>query len=82
MSHDVVSRIQFELVPMLQEIISEWLIIQFFASVPSESPAVEDFSYQLSSLKIGMLFLMELLPFVFACNEAGTELESHLRVQC
>ncbi|XP_031391658.1 nuclear pore complex protein NUP160 [Punica granatum] len=52
MSHDDVSRIQFELVPMLQEVISEWLIIQFFASMPSEVPAVEDFSYQLSSLKI------------------------------
>ncbi|KAK4801422.1 hypothetical protein SAY86_021909 [Trapa natans] len=51
-SHDDVSRIQFELVPMLQEIISEWLIIQFFATMPSEPPAVEDFSYQLSSLKI------------------------------
>lgn len=66
MSHEDVSRIQFEFFPMLQEIISEWLIIQFFASMPSESPAVEDFSYQLSSLKIGRLSLMELfLPYLF-----------------
>ncbi|KAL3729190.1 hypothetical protein ACJRO7_026308 [Eucalyptus globulus] len=52
MSQDDVSRIRLELVPMIQEIIAEWLIIHFFAATPSESYAVEDFSSQLSSLKI------------------------------
>lgn len=59
MSHDDVSRVQFELVPMVQEIISEWMIIHFLATTSTESPYVEDFSYQLSSLKIGMLSLLK-----------------------
>ncbi|KAL9246080.1 hypothetical protein vseg_019660 [Gypsophila vaccaria] len=46
------SKIQLELIPMIQEIIAEWLIIHFLATMPSESPSVEDFSSQLSSLTI------------------------------
>ncbi|PIN25902.1 Nuclear pore complex, Nup160 component [Handroanthus impetiginosus] len=52
MSHDDVSRVKLELVPMIQEIITEWHIIHFFGTTPLESPAIEDFSYQLSSLQI------------------------------
>ncbi|XP_017979220.1 PREDICTED: nuclear pore complex protein NUP160 [Theobroma cacao] len=52
MTHDDISRIQLELVPMIDEIISEWLIILFFSTTPSESPATEDFSSQLSLLQI------------------------------
>lgn len=52
MLHDDISRIQLELVPMIQEIVTEWLIIHFFSTTPSESPALEDFSSQLSSLQI------------------------------
>lgn len=53
MLHDDMSRIQLELVPMIQEIVSEWLIIHLLSTTPSESPAVDDFSTQLSSLQIG-----------------------------
>ncbi|EXC04051.1 hypothetical protein L484_011031 [Morus notabilis] len=49
---DDVSKIQLELVPIIQEIISEWLIVHFFTTTPSQSAAVEDFSSQLSSLQI------------------------------
>ncbi|XVE89260.1 hypothetical protein DITRI_Ditri19aG0188900 [Diplodiscus trichospermus] len=52
MTHDDISRTQVELVPMIEEIISEWLIILFFSTTPSESPAIEDFSSQLSLLQI------------------------------
>lgn len=41
---------------MIQEIVSEWLIILFFGTTPSESPAIEDFSSQLSSLQIGKFY--------------------------
>ncbi|XP_074275102.1 nuclear pore complex protein NUP160 isoform X2 [Silene latifolia] len=46
------SKIQLELIPMIQEIIAEWLIIHFLATLPSESLSAEDFSAQLSSLTI------------------------------
>lgn len=52
-SHDDMSRIQLEFIPMIQEIVFEWLIILFFGTTPSESPTLEDFSSQLSSLQIG-----------------------------
>ncbi|KAF6156793.1 hypothetical protein GIB67_033262 [Kingdonia uniflora] len=50
--HDDISRIQLELVPMIQEILTEWLILHFLGTTPSESPPLEDFSAQLSSLHI------------------------------
>lgn len=50
--HEDISRIQLELVPMIQEIVTEWFIIHFLCTTPSESPAVEDFSSQLSLLQI------------------------------
>jgi len=53
MLHDDTSRIQLEFIPMIQEIVSEWLIIHFLSTTPSESPSIEDFSSQLSSLQIG-----------------------------
>ncbi|PSS21659.1 Nuclear pore complex protein [Actinidia chinensis var. chinensis] len=52
MLHDDISRIQLELVPMIQEIITEWHIIHFLGTTTSESSAAEDFSSQLSSLQI------------------------------
>ncbi|TYJ95575.1 nuclear pore complex protein NUP160 isoform X5 [Cucumis melo var. makuwa] len=50
--HDDTSRIKLELIPMIEEIICEWHIINFLAITPSESAAVEDFSSQLSLLQI------------------------------
>ncbi|XP_047324446.1 nuclear pore complex protein NUP160 [Impatiens glandulifera] len=52
MSHEDVSRIKLELIPMIQEIIAEWHIIHFLATTPSEIPTNADFSSQLSSLQI------------------------------
>ncbi|KAK1370532.1 nuclear pore complex protein NUP160 [Heracleum sosnowskyi] len=52
MLHDDVSRVQLELVPMILEAVTEWHIIYFLATTPSEAPAFEDFSSQLSSLQI------------------------------
>ncbi|XP_027108120.2 nuclear pore complex protein NUP160 [Coffea arabica] len=52
MSHDDASRIKLELVPMIQEILTEWHIIHFVVTTPTEAPVLEDFSYQLSSLHI------------------------------
>lgn len=49
---DDVSRVQLELFPLIQEIITEWHIIHFFGTTPCESPAIEDFSSQLSLLQI------------------------------
>ncbi|KAI3766634.1 hypothetical protein L2E82_16702 [Cichorium intybus] len=51
MSPDDVSRLQHELFPLIQEIITEWHIIHLFTTTPSESPAMEDFSSQLSLLQ-------------------------------
>ncbi|KAI3510884.1 hypothetical protein L1887_18021 [Cichorium endivia] len=52
MSPDDVSRLQLELFPLIQEIITEWHIMHLFTTTPSESPAMEDFSSQLSLLQI------------------------------
>lgn len=52
MSPDDVSRVQLELFPLIQEIITEWHILHFFGTTQCESPAIEDFSSQLSLLQI------------------------------
>ncbi|XP_059313417.1 nuclear pore complex protein NUP160 [Lycium ferocissimum] len=52
MSEDEVSRVKLELVPMIQEVLAEWHIIHFFSTTPSDSPLLEDFSSQLSSLQL------------------------------
>lgn len=50
---DDISKIQLELVTLIQDIVLEWLIVLFFCSTPLESASMEDFSSQLSSLQIG-----------------------------
>nr|DAD37335.1 TPA_asm: hypothetical protein HUJ06_007976 [Nelumbo nucifera] len=52
MAHEDISKIQLELIPMVQEILTEWLVIHFLGTTPSESQALQDFSSQLSSLHI------------------------------
>ncbi|KAL2323239.1 hypothetical protein Fmac_027618 [Flemingia macrophylla] len=52
LSHDDINKVQLELVPMLQEIIFEWLIIIFFNSTPTVPAVTEDFNSKLSSLQI------------------------------
>lgn len=58
-----VLKIQLELVPMIQEIISEWLIVHFFTTTSSEA-VIEDFSSQLSLLHIGRLIFVCTLIFI------------------
>lgn len=50
---DDISRIQLELVPLIQDIVLKWIIVLFFCTTPLESASVEEFSSQLSSLQIG-----------------------------
>lgn len=59
MSHEDVSKVKLELIPMIQEILTEWHIIHFFGTTPSESPPIEDFSYKLSSLQIGRMYELD-----------------------
>ncbi|KAF5204861.1 Nuclear pore complex protein [Thalictrum thalictroides] len=47
-----ISKIQLELIPMIQEILTEWVILHFLGTTPTESPPLEDFSTRLSSLHI------------------------------
>ncbi|CAN4110826.1 unnamed protein product [Withania somnifera] len=49
---DEVSTVKLELVPMIQEVLTEWHIIHYFSTTPSESPLLEDFSSQLLSLQL------------------------------
>jgi len=56
LTHDDINKVQLELVPMLQEIIFEWLIIIFFTITPSSLAVTEDFNSKLSSLQIGRLY--------------------------
>ncbi|KAK9093640.1 hypothetical protein Scep_025109 [Stephania cephalantha] len=52
MMQEDISRIQLELVPLIEEILTEWLILHFLGTTPCQSPSWEDFSSQLSSLHI------------------------------
>lgn len=57
MMYDDVSKIQTELIPMIQDILMEWTVLHFLGTTPSESPAMEDFSTRLSSLHIDSNFI-------------------------
>ena len=61
LSHDDITKIRLEIVPMLQEIIFEWLIIIFFAITPSAPAVTEDFNSKLSSLQIGRIYAVLVL---------------------
>ncbi|CAN4108263.1 unnamed protein product [Withania somnifera] len=52
MSEIEVSKVKLELVPMIQEVLTEWHVIHYLSTTPSESPLLEDFSSQLSSLQL------------------------------
>ncbi|OIW01601.1 hypothetical protein TanjilG_08782 [Lupinus angustifolius] len=66
LSHDDITRIQLELVPMLEENIFEWLIIIFFSITPSAPAAIEDFNIKLSSLQIGRVLMVEIASNLYA----------------
>lgn len=72
MSYDDVSKIKVDLIPMIQELMTEWHIIQYLGTTPSESPAIEDFSYKLSSLQIGRITLnlnsISVVPLKHYCH--------------
>lgn len=94
MTHDDISRIQVELVPMIEEIISEWLIVLFFSTTPSESPAIEDFSSQLSLLQIDSKINKRswreklgkcdftLASLLLLNNQSSSGYERHLSLRC
>ncbi|VVB11793.1 unnamed protein product [Arabis nemorensis] len=52
MSQQDICKLRLELLPMIQDIVSEWLIILFVVTNPAESTSMEDFSFKLSSLQI------------------------------
>ncbi|XP_023645299.1 nuclear pore complex protein NUP160 isoform X3 [Capsella rubella] len=52
MSQRDICKLRLELLPMIQDIVSEWLIILFFFTTPAESTSMDDFSLKLSSLQI------------------------------
>lgn len=54
MDHKDISRIQVTLIPRVEELLTQWLIVHLMATTPSESPVLEDYSTQLSLLHIGM----------------------------
>lgn len=62
MSQQDICKLRLELLPMIQDIVSEWLIILFFVTTPAESTSMEDFSLKLSSLQIGRLLFLENIP--------------------
>lgn len=62
MSQQDMCKLRLELLPMIQDIVSEWLIILFFVTTPAESTSMEDFSLKLSSLQIGRLLSLENIP--------------------
>lgn len=62
MSQQDICKLRLELLPMIQDIVSEWLIILYFVTTPAESTSMEDFSFKLSSLQIGRLLSMENIP--------------------
>ncbi|QCE06004.1 nuclear pore complex protein NUP160 [Vigna unguiculata] len=85
LTHDDINKVQLELVPMLQEIIFEWLIIIFFTITPSSLAVTEDFNSKLSSLQIdnnmGKRLLNEnlgrfdfTLAFIFLLNVESSSL--------
>ncbi|XXG76396.1 hypothetical protein AAC387_Pa08g0756 [Persea americana] len=52
MVHEDISRVQLQLIPMVQELLMQWLIVHLMGTTPSESLLLEDFSSRLSSLHI------------------------------
>lgn len=62
MSQQDICKLRLELLPMIQDIVSEWLIILFFVTTPAELTSMEDFSFKLSSLQIGRLLSLENIP--------------------
>lgn len=62
MSQRDICKLRLELLPMIQDIVSEWLIILFFVTTPAQLTSMEDFSFKLSSLQIGRFFSFENIP--------------------
>ncbi|XP_058763135.1 nuclear pore complex protein NUP160-like isoform X2 [Vicia villosa] len=94
LSPDDLTKIQLELVPMLQEIIFEWLVIIFFAITPAAPAVTEDFHSKLSSLQIDNNMGKQIwnekfarcdltLAFIFLLNVGGSSIDhSHFSSEC
>ncbi|XP_057434372.1 nuclear pore complex protein NUP160-like [Lotus japonicus] len=74
LSPDDITKIQLELVPMLQETIFEWLVIIFFAITPATPAVTEDFNSKLSSLQIGKLYAVTCHSCKFTYIQMGLSL--------
>lgn len=48
------ARIKLKLLPMIQDILGQWIVLHFIGISPTMPPTIEDFSYQLSSLQLGI----------------------------
>ncbi|WVZ77924.1 hypothetical protein U9M48_025718 [Paspalum notatum var. saurae] len=48
-----VARIKLKLLPMIQDIMGQWIVLHFVGISPTSPPTIEDFSYQLSFLQLG-----------------------------
>ncbi|KEH42188.1 nuclear pore complex protein NUP160 isoform X2 [Medicago truncatula] len=94
LSPDDINKIQLELVPMLQEIIFEWLVIIYFAITPAAPAVTEDFNSKLSSLQIDNNMGKHIwnekfarcdltLAFIFLLNVGNSSLDhSHFSSEC
>ncbi|KAL6629816.1 hypothetical protein ACP70R_029581 [Stipagrostis hirtigluma subsp. patula] len=49
-----VARLKQKLFPMIQDILGQWIVLHFVGISPTTPPTIDDFSYQLSSLQLGM----------------------------
>ncbi|CAM0946979.1 unnamed protein product [Alopecurus aequalis] len=49
-----VARIKLKLFPMIQDILGQWIVLHFVGISPTTPPTMEDFSYQLSYLQLGI----------------------------
>ncbi|KAL0706517.1 hypothetical protein Bca4012_072943 [Brassica carinata] len=62
MSQQDICKLRLELLPMIQDIVSEWLIVLFFVTTPAQLTSMDDFSSKLSSLQIGRFLSFANIP--------------------
>uniref|UniRef100_A0A0E0JVF3 Uncharacterized protein n=1 Tax=Oryza punctata TaxID=4537 RepID=A0A0E0JVF3_ORYPU len=53
LSQNDIARIKLKLLPVIQDILGQWIVLHFVGISPTTPPTIEDFSYQLSSLQLG-----------------------------
>ncbi|XP_078175498.1 SUPPRESSOR OF AUXIN RESISTANCE1 [Carex rostrata] len=78
-----VAKIRLRLIPMVEEILLQWVLVHFVGTTPTSRPPLEDFSSQLSSLqidnadkfslrkKLGSLYFTQACMLDFPCLDGG-----------